>query len=248
MSFFEEDKETLKTEKETIKIDDNSSIDEVEVIEKDSAHIRGEKEVSNSLIPLESSDIRMNTLLKIKEIDLLYKKGMNQYTQSIHRYNIEIEKLKIEVELENKKNEKEEKILFTIESILNHECKLFETLQHKFTQKAEAFIELRDEYKESLDEHIYREKYIRKENELFVVIDEIEEKELSLLNQELEKINLSNILVKKLRRVEELERSLKELELEKGYFESTGLNQISNLQLEEKPSNTIVDTIIMDDT
>ncbi len=258
MSFFKEEKESLKNKNDTEKIEDNRLIEEVEIVNEDtmetsenSVDTTLKDKVSNNLVPLEDNQLKIDTFYKIKEIDKLYKQGIIEYTESIHRYNIEIEKLKNEISLESSKNLKEERALLILEGILEHECKLFETMQHKFSQKLESLVELRDEYKESLEESIYKEKLSRKERELFSFIDEIEEKELGILNQELEKVNLSNTLAKKLKRAEELTFSLKELELEKGYFESTGLNQVSGFKLEHKPveviAETVVDTVVMDE-
>jgi len=235
-------KDKSETKEETVEVENEISPEDIESTDENDR-----EQVSNKLVSLDDTAMKMSIISKITEIDRLYKKGVIQYTETVHRYNIEIEKLKSEIELESKKNSEEQRVLFSVESILEYECKLFESLHHKFTQKMESLIELREEYKESLEESIYNEKFSRKERELFICIDEIEEKEIALLNQELEKINLSNILGKKLKKVEELTRSLKELELEKSYFESTGLNQISNLKIEHQTPNEVVDTVIMDE-
>lgn len=238
MSFFREEKDSLKTKEESV----SNSFDE------NSAEIM-EEETATNLIFLEDNVMNMKVISTVNEIDKLYKQGVLQYTQSIHRYNIEIEKLKNEIEIESKKNTEEQRRVFTLESVLDHECKLFDKLQHKFTQKVESLVELRDEYQESLDEKVYREKLFTKERELFSLLDEIEEKEMDLLNQELDKINFSNILGKKLKKLEELITSLKELELEKSYFESTELQKLSYFnpeQLALKNESQIVDTEVLE--
>jgi len=224
------------------------SLDEVEVIDENDIEVNNK--ISEELVPINENKIKMDVVSTIKEIDTLYKKGVYKYTESIHRYNIEIEKLKCEIELENKKNMEEERTFFAVESILEHESKIFETLHHRFTQKLESIVELKEEYKESLDANIYNEKLSRKEREFFSLLAEIEEKEMSLLTQELEKVNLSNTLAKKLKKVEDLTRSLKELELEKGYFEATELQKLSYFSPEQPSllaeSSQIVDTVIME--
>ena len=243
MSYSGKDKEALKSG------EDKNSSEKIDV-DEDMTAKESENEVSTVLVPLAENSLSINVISAIKEIDKLYKQGVLHYSESIHRYNIEIEKLKNEIELENKKNEEEQRSLFAIESILDHECKLFEKLHDKLTQKVASFVELRDEYKDSLEESIYHEKLSRKNSELLMLVDEIEEKEMALLNQELEKINLSNVFRKKVKKLEDLTRSLKEVELEKNYFESTELQKLSysnpeQLMLNSEPEQ-IVDTIIMD--
>jgi len=247
MSFFEDDKEN----KESDKIEKEDVTDEIEVV--DETEIKEEKKsLSSELVPITETDIKMSIFSKIKEIDTLYKKGVLQYSETLQRYNIEIEKLKSEIGIETQRNIQEERCFFASETVLKHESKLFEQLHHKFSQKVSSLTELRDEYKESLEETVYNTKLIQKENELFSIIEEIEEKEIALLNQELEKINLSNILAKKLAKVEILKRSLKEIELEKNYFESTELQKLSYLNTEQltlssKP-NEVVDTAIIENS
>ena len=250
MSFFEDDKEKLKENKESDDIEKESEIEELEVV--DETEVKDEnKALSSELVPMTETDIKMSIFSKIKEIDTLYKKGVLQYSETLQRYNIEIEKLKSEIAIESQKNTQEERDFFAVETVLKHESKLFEQLHHKFGQKVSSLTELRDEYKDSLEETIYNAKLLQKENELFTVMEEIEEKEISLLQQELEKINLSNILAKKLSKVEELKRSLKEIELEKNYFESTELQKLSYLNPEQltlpssKPKE-VVDTDVIE--
>jgi len=233
MSFVEDDK-NKEIRKET---------EEIELVEEVGSEIVPAKQLS-----IDENEIKKSIISKINEMDMQYKQGTLNYTEKLHRYNIEIEKIKSEIDIENIKNLEDQKILFAAESILEYESKAFETLHHKFIQKVESVVELRDEYKESLEEHVYNEKYARKKRELSLLVDDIEEKEMSLLNKELEKINLSNAFSQKLKRVEELKVSLQELELEKGYFESTELQKLSYLQPEQlllKGEETqIVDTVI----
>ena len=250
MSLFEEDKEKLNENRVSDEINQDNLTEEVELVEEKAAQKEENKNLSSELVPLSDTDIKMSIFSKIKEIDSLYKKGVLQYSETLQRYNIEIEKLKSEIEAERQKNSQEEREFFAVETVLEHESKLFEQLHHKFTQKVSSLTELRDEYKESLEETVYNLKYLQKENELFNVIEEIEEKEITLLQQELEKINLSNILAKKLKKVEELQRSLKEIELEKNYFESTELQKLSyinpeQLTLASKPKE-VVDTDVIE--
>ncbi len=186
-------------------------------------------------------------LVPIKEHTPLKHHQINHYKERIYAYNIEIESLRSKIEAERLENAKEEKALLKVEAILEHECKLFETMHHRFTQKIEALLELKNEYKESLSKEVYEVKYAQKEQEIATLLGEIEEREIALLTQELERINLSNLLSKKLKKEEELKRQLRALELEKNYFEANGLTASLETKLPTLPSESIVDTVIMDE-
>lgn len=234
MSFFGEDNEKKNDVLDSSK---SENITDSEII------------TSKDMTVSEEHNMKMSVVATIKEIDRLYKEGILQYTEGIHRYNIEIEKLNNQIEVESKKNNEEERKLFKVESILEYECKVFETLHHTFTQKVDSLVELRDDYQDSLDENTYNKKFTRKEKELFSIIDDIEGKELLLLNQELEKINFSNNSRKQLDKLTVLMNDLKELKLEKNYFESTELQRMSysnpqQLSLKNESSD-IVDTEVM---
>lgn len=258
MSFFTDEAEISNNKKESILHDNESkknSITDVEdaSVKKDLNNFEQKEEknkpTQDLVVPLESTALKMSIISKIKEIDDLYKKGVLEYSQSIHRYNIEIETLKNEIESESKKNEKEFRTLFASESILEYEIKSYDTLHHKLIQKIDSIVELKVDYKNVLEASAYESQLKRKTLEMEELLFEIEEKELALLNIELERINLKNVADKKEERSEELLLSLKTLELEKGYFESTQLHKISYFKSEPlrlEPAS-IVDTVVMND-
>jgi len=196
--------------------------------------------IENMELQLRENNLKMDFISKIQEIDNIYQKGASEYTETIHRYNLEIEQLKSDINLKNSKNKKEEKDLLDIENELSYTSRHFETLHNKFNQKLHSINELSTEYKEVLSKEKYNETLIRKEREIFELVDEIEELELTLLKHELQRINIASILSKKQKVVELLESELKEVELKKSYFESIGLKKVTPLQLEGTPVETEV--------
>jgi len=198
--------------------------------------------IENMELQLKENSMKMDFISKIQEIDSIYQQGASEYTGTIQQYNLEIEQLKSEINLKNSKNKKEEKELLDVENELNYTSRQFEALHNKFNQKLHSINELSTEYKEVLGEVKYKETLERKERELFKLVDEIEELELTFLKHELQRINIASILSKKQKIVEELELELKDIELKKSYFESIGLKKVTPLQLE----NSIVETEVLD--
>ena len=198
--------------------------------------------IENMELQLKENSMKMDFISKVQEIDSIYQQGASEYTGTIQQYNLEIEQLKSEINLKNSKNKKEEKELLDVENELNYTSRQFEALHNKFNQKLHSINELSTEYKEVLGEVKYKETLERKERELFELVDEIEELELTFLKHELQRINIASILSKKQKIVEELELELKDIELKKSYFESIGLKKVTPLQLE----NSIVETEVLD--
>ena len=210
-----------------------------------------EEKLQKMTLQLHQSNIKVELASKIKEIDKLYQEGVIEYTESIYRYNIEIEKIRNEIAVTQGKNKKAETALLDIERSIEYQEQSLVGLHQKFIQKTSSIVELKTEYKDSLQENLYQSTLKRKEREIYELVDEIEEVELSFLNKELQRINLEELLEPKRTLLEELNRSLKELELEKSYFESTGLQKISRSNIEQKAlehldKKSFVDTEVME--
>jgi hypothetical protein len=212
-----------------------------------------EKKLEKMSLQLHQSSIKIELERKIKEIDDLYQKGVIEYTESIYRYNIEIEKIRNEITITQAKNKKAEMALLDIEKSIEYQEQSLVALHQKFMQKTNSIVELKSEYKDALQVDLYQATLKRKKREVYELIDEIEEMELSFLNKELQRINLEELLEPKRMLLEELNRNLTELELEKSYFESTGLQRISRSNIEQQALEHLdkkhfVDTEIMEDS
>jgi len=186
------------------------------------------------------------SMMAISKTENYYKQGIRAYEEGIHQYVMEIEKLKNQINAQAKNNEKEEQALLVIESRIASEERLLERLNEQFSQKVKSIEELKIEYRDMIDGAEYNKLLSRKKKELFEVLDEIEELEITLLGKELERVNLLDKLEPRQRIIEELEANLRELELEKEHFESTRLHQIPQLHTKENNSEDVVDTVVME--
>jgi hypothetical protein len=177
-------------------------------------------------LELQKSSFKLQLIKKIAEVDKNYKQRVLEYKKNIQTYNIEIEKLKNKIVIAGESCNVEEKKLLMIEHELLFESKAYDSLQIKFSTYVDLI----------------------KEDELSILLDDIEVIELSLLNKELLRLNMLEIIEPKEVALKSLEIALKELEMDKVYFESIGLDKVSNFELENKSflkedSSKIVDTV-----
>ncbi len=166
----------------------------------------------------------------INELDRLYKEGIRAYSETLQRYNVDIEKLKNEIDVKEKDVAKAERELIADETLIEYESKNFEKSHNELTKQIASLGELVDEYKTVLSKEEYRKKVASKKRILLDLLEEISEKESLLLNKELERLNHYGQHQERKKVVEKLHNELKELELEKGYFESTELQKITSLR------------------
>lgn len=187
-------------------------------------------ENSNSFfLEFQKSSFSLQLVKKIAEVDKNYKQRVLEYKKNIQTYNIEIEKLKNKIVIAAESCNVEEKKLLMIEHELLFESKAYDSLQIKFSTYVDLI----------------------KENELSILLDDIEVVELSLLNKELLRLNMLEIIEPKQVALKSLAIALKELEMDKVYFEFIGLDKVSNSELENKfflkeDSSEIVDTVEVD--
>lgn len=229
----------------------NEEMLDKEITDKKSISKNNSENKNMSLVEVEESRFKLQLIHRLHEIDRRYKHGVLEYKENIQVYNIEIEKLKNQIVLESEFCDQEEKNILIIEQELLFESKAYDKLQVKFSQFINSIEELKSEYKDVLDEVRYEVTLKRKEKELFEFLDEIEVSELTLLNKELERLNRLEFFEPKQMKVKKLKIELKELEMEKSYFESMGLHKVANVQLENKKfwesaSIEVVDTIEID--
>jgi len=130
------------------------------------------------------------SMMAIRKTEHYYKQGIIDYAEGVHRYVLEIEKLKSQINAQAKNNEKEEQALLVLQSQIASEERLLERLNEQFSQKAKSIEELKIEYRDMIDGAEYNKLLSRKKKELFEVLDEIEELEITLLGKELERVNL----------------------------------------------------------
>lgn len=187
--------------------------------------------------------LKLDFIGKIQEIDTLYKENMSLYKEGISKLNLQIEIVKNKIATKKETLLVDEQAVNALETSLTYEEHFIDKLNVKFTQKIDSLYELQTEYKASMEKEQYEKLLTQKEHELQELLSEIEEQELTLLNMELERINQVNLLAPKLALVKELEEELKNLELEKTYFESSELNNQMLLAGKSEPKNNEEETI-----
>jgi len=210
--------------------------------------VKATESSTSNISEIQKGDFKLQLVEKLAEIDRHYKEGVYKYKESIQAYNIEIEKLKNQIVSESEYCDKEEKNLLMIDHELLFESKAYDKLQVKFSGFLNSIEELQDDYKDILDEAQYKATLKRKEKELFECLDDIEIFEISLLNKELERLNLLESFEPKQIQLKRVKIALKELEMKKTYFESMGLHKVSSIQLENKSLSKeelsdVVDTV-----
>jgi hypothetical protein len=254
MSWFS--KKVTKDSEESIEVSSLSSgfeLNQEELAEKNHDKKSTSTDIENknrsmNVVEVEKNEFKLQLIHKLNEIDRNYKRGVLEYKESIQAYNIEIEKLKNQIALESEYCDKEEKNLLMIEHELVFENKAYDKLQVQFSQFINSIEELKYEYKDVLDEVRYESTLKRKEKELLELLDDIEVSELTLLNKELERLNVFECFEPKQVSLKRIKIVLKELEIEKAYFESIGLHKVSSIEVENKNfwkdgTSEIVDTI-----
>jgi hypothetical protein len=162
----------------------------------------------------------------VREIENYYREGIIAYAEGLSRYGLEISKLKANISTEIKLIENDEATLEILERTVGYDEKLLQKYNDDFSQKIHSIQELDREYKDMLDNKEYKKLETRKKHELQEILDETEELEMTLLQHELERLNIFIKLKPKKRLIMELKSELSELHLDKEYFESTKLYQI----------------------
>jgi len=211
-----------------------------------------QQNLQDMFMQAKENEVQLEVATKVKEIDRLYLEGVSKYSENIYLYNIEIDKVKTKISMQNKKIEKESQIVLLLDNEIKYESNLIDKYNNKFIEKVKSLDELRNEYSSIMEKSVYTEIFSRKKREVLELLDEVEELELTLLNKELARINAVEKLEPEENIILDLKKVLEDLELKKGYLESTGLSNVTNISLEKKslPSfkdRNIVDTVIMEE-
>lgn len=213
------------------------NISNLEENEKSISLVTNNKDSSSNQII--AFNMEKKLLSTINELDRRYKEEISLYSEKLQRYNIEIEKLKNKISIQENEVAKAERELIPDETLIEYESKSFEKLHNKLSNQISSLGELADEYKTLLSEDEYGKKIASKKRFLLDLLEDISEKESLLLNKELERLNHYAQYQEQKKIVEKFRNELKEIELEKGYFESTELQKITPLKTHDLPSETV---------
>lgn len=189
-----------------------------------------------------NENIEQNLTLLAQKIDNSYKEGIQHYTEALTQFNLEIKALKNQIETLDNANKHEEEKLKILEKEIDYEERFLQKLNENFTQKVNSIDELKTQYSHLIQNDEYNTILQKKINELQLALDEIEELEITLLQQELERVNLLILLNPKQQKILELKENLNKLELEQEYYALNKLQQLP--QLAHENSNEIPVEII----
>jgi len=173
--------------------------------------------------------IEQNLTLLAQKIDNSYKDGIQHYTEALTQFNLEIKALKNQIETLDNANKQEAEKLKILEKEIDYEERFLQKINENFTQKVNSIAELKTQYSHLMQSDEYNTILQKKINELQLALDEIEELEITLLQQELERVNLLILLNPKQQKILELKENLNKLELEKEYYALNKLQQLPQL-------------------
>ena len=199
----------------------------IEQSEQNMSLVNAESTSSNQLIAF---NMEKKLLSTINELDRRYKEEISLYSEKLQRYNVDIEKLRAKITVKEKEVSEAERELIADETLIEYESKNFEKLHNELSTKIASLSELADEYKSVLSKEEYSKKVASKKRTLLALLEEISEKESLLLNKELERLNHFSTHKERKKLLEQLQSEVKELELEKSYFESTELQKITPIK------------------
>ena len=214
----------------------NSQESKVEQETNSTSLVSADNLSSNQIIAF---NMEKKLLSTINELDRRYKEGISQYSEKLQRYNVDIEKLRAKITVKEKEVSEAERALIPDETLIDYESKNFEKLHNELLNQITSLSELADEYKSVLSKEEYKKKVASKKRTLLNLLEEISEKEHLLLNKELERLNHFSQYKEQKKLLEQLQSEVKELELDKSYFESTELQKITPLKENDVSSESL---------
>lgn len=181
------------------------------------------------------------TLQAMIELNQRYQEDTKHYAQEIQNFNLQIETLKNDIEeaIEEKKEQEEECAKVTSE--IGFQSRIIAESNDAFHQAIASLDELEIEYKESMEASEYMHIVKKKKHALQKLLDNIEAQEAALLNYELERLNILELLAPKRKHVEQLQKQLKTLEQEKLHFESNQLQQVLQIPMQTPSTVEVID-------
>jgi len=192
----------------------------------------------NHIVPQNSI---ASTVMAIADIKESLNMATNEYAKDIKSYNIQILTIKDDIKKQKDKNLKIEQRLNYIIQEIDYSKRLLQRLNDNFIKKSEMIDEFQLEFLNNIDDKDFEKIYQRKLKDLILLTEEIEEVEQTLLEKELDRLNILSELEPLEDKLDELEDRLKKLELEKEYFETIEVQNISKLRPSSTNNNDVVD-------
>jgi len=181
-----------------------------------------------------------------KKIEQRYQEGTVAYATTLQRYSSEIAGYQNKILQIEKHTKEAEENLATLEERMRYNEKLLVRLNEQFAKQVHIAEALQAEYTELVDEKAYATMKQRKVKELQAILDEIDELEMTLLHQELERLNMLAMLLPERKEREGYEEALALLQLEKEQFESMKIHQIHQLGMPQETTPSTEEVVEAD--
>jgi chromosome segregation ATPase len=185
-----------------------------------------------------------NTILAMAEVKNSIDKATLNYATILKEYAIKISQVKEQIKLQESKTEVFENRLKILVQDIDYEIRLLKRLNDSFVKKADIIEEFQVEFEDTLDEDKFKTLHRRKIKDMIQLTDEIEEVEQTLLEKELQRLNLLDELEPYQNRLEELQQELSSLELEKDHYESIQIHNLSNITHKDESKVSSDDDIV----
>jgi len=185
------------------------------------------------------ADMKAEVVMALSHLDALYRQNIHAYAEKLHDYTRKIENAQNHLAQYYKEKEPYDNRLSMTQKEIDHLLLLLERLTQEWNQKSAVICELENELSQLNHSSKERKDILKGRNETIIKLEsEIEDIELLVLEQELQKQNVLLEIEPLEREINALERSIKELESEKRYIEALHLHQISpSVQSSKKITN-----------
>ncbi|SFV70775.1 Myosin heavy chain [hydrothermal vent metagenome] len=175
-----------------------------------------------------SHHFKAEMAMALTALDTLYKENISAYANELHTRTHKIEKLQNHLDVLLKEKKPQTDRLQTHQHEIDYMLRLLERLTQEWTQKSLVIRELESELSQLNHSDKEREQILKTRNETLKNLTiEIEEIELSLLENELQKQNILLFLEPIEQEIKSLRETIKNLESEKRYIETTYLHKLS---------------------
>ena len=183
------------------------------------------------------------TILAMAQVKNSLDKATLEYATKLKEYAISISQLKDQIKLQEQKTQNYIAKLDNVTQDIEYETRLLKRLNDSFVKKAEMIEEFKVEFEETIEKAEYDKLHKRKLKDMIQLEDEIEEVEQTLLEKELDRLNILSDLEPFNATLEEMRAKLLALELEKEHFESLQIHNLSNItnQIQETKDANVVD-------
>ncbi|NKQ41070.1 MAG: hypothetical protein HF962_05825 [Sulfurovum sp.] len=198
---------------------------------------------THPLVTHEHSNSIQHPMLAV--VEKQYRDGVVAYAEGIQYYSLEIEKLKEQISMRISSIKQEEQALSNTTEELGYNQRLLARLNEQCSIKLNSIQELNSRYKAVMELKQYHAISKQKRLELKELLNDTEELEITLLGNEMQRLNLLEKLEPKKEAISELQMKLKILELEKKHFESSKLHRIIQPHNKKTKADILVDTVAM---